>query len=105
MSLSGAQAQALTQCRDREAGARRRPRRTSLRQPGLPETLIVSLYESAVFRVVGLTALLDRGERKIGRADLLAGSHGRTGFGLPTEERQGGCLQCEGPGGLRIRCH
>jgi len=61
--------------------------RLFLRQPGLPETLIVSLHESAVFRVVGLRALLDRGEREIGRADLLADSQGRAGFDLPTEER------------------
>src|SRR2546429_804383 len=59
----------------------------SLRQPGLPEPLIVSLHESAVFRVVGRTALLDRSNREIGPADLLADSQGRTCFVLPTEER------------------
>ena len=62
-------------------------RHASLRQPGLPETLIVSLHESAVFRVVGLRALLDRGDRETGRADLLAHSQGRACFVLPTEER------------------
>ena len=59
----------------------------SLRQPGLPEPLIVPLHESAVFRVVGRSALLDRGDCEIGRADLLADSQGRACFVLPTEER------------------
>src|SRR5215813_14923340 len=59
--------------------------RASLRQPGLPEPLIVSLHESAVFRVIGRRAFLDRADRG-GRADLLADSQGRACFVPPTEE-------------------
>src|SRR5262245_12479941 len=66
-----------------------------LRQPGLPEPLIVSLHESAVFRVVRRRALLDRADRRAGRANLLADSQGCACFVLPTEECEGGCLQCE----------
>ena len=68
------------------ANAWRRPRRiTPAARPA--GDLIVSLHESAVFRVVGPRALLDLGDRGIGRADLLAGSQGRACFLLPTEER------------------
>src|SRR6516165_12661050 len=56
----------------------------SLRQPGLPETLIVSLYELVVFRVIRRRALLDHADREAGRADLLADSQGRACFALPT---------------------
>src|SRR5215831_19118549 len=89
----------------RMAGTWRRPRHASLRQPGLAQTVVVPLDESVEFRVVcrlGPKPLLLL-RKRIAGVELLEDSQGGVRLGVPTEQREGACLQREGGLELWIR--